>query len=79
MLQIHPNCQCCDKDLPPESTEAMICSFECTFCESCAFEVLDGVCPNCAGNFARRPIRPSSALERYPASNQRIPRSRACA
>ena len=79
MLQIHPNCQCCDKDLPPESTEAMICSFECTFCESCAREVLDGVCPNCRGNFTRRPIRPSDALERYPASDKRIPLSKACA
>ena len=47
MLQLRPNCECCDKDLPPGSREAMICSFECTFCTQCASDVLDGHCPNC--------------------------------
>lgn len=36
MLQLRPNCECCDRDLSPASTEALICSFECTFCRSCA-------------------------------------------
>lgn len=47
MLQLRPNCECCNKDLPPESTEARICSFECTFCATCVETVLKGVCPNC--------------------------------
>lgn len=58
MLEIRPNCECCDKDLPPDSTAAVICTFECTFCLSCANNVLGGCCPNCGGNFVERPIRP---------------------
>ena len=55
MLQLRPNCECCDKDLPPDSTEARICSFECTFCVSCAEGVLHGMCPNCGGELLARP------------------------
>ena len=58
-LQLRPNCEYCDKDLPPHSTEALICSYECTFCAACAVEKLDNVCPNCGGGFAPRPIRPA--------------------
>jgi len=58
-LELRPNCECCDVDLPPASTEAMICTYECTFCERCVREVLHDVCPNCGGGFAPRPIRPS--------------------
>jgi hypothetical protein len=58
-LELRPNCECCDRDLPPESTMARICSFECTFCATCVDEVLQNVCPNCGGGFAPRPIRPS--------------------
>ena len=72
MLEIHPNCECCDKDLPPNSTEAMICSFECTFCRDCVSEILLNVCPNCGGGFVPRPIRPAKALERFPASTKRV-------
>lgn len=61
MLNLHPNCECCDKDLPPESTEAYICSYECTFCVSCVENVLHNVCPNCGGGFCLRPIRPAQA------------------
>ncbi|MFT5114277.1 MAG: hypothetical protein ACI8P9_003613 [Parasphingorhabdus sp.] len=61
MLEIRPNCECCDKDLVPESTEAMICSYECTFCNKCVEEVLENVCPNCAGGFMPRPVRPKVA------------------
>jgi hypothetical protein len=58
MLQLRPSCEHCAKALPPDSTEAMICSFECTFCSSCVSELLCDVCPNCGGGFERRPIRP---------------------
>ncbi len=72
MLQLRPNCECCDKDLPPDSCEAVICTFECTFCASCAESVLKGHCPNCGGNFSLRPIRPAHLLEEYPSSMERV-------
>src|SRR6202030_2375240 len=59
-LAIRPNCEYCDKDLPPESMEARICSYECTFCEDCVEDKLHNVCPNCGGGFAPRPIRPAT-------------------
>ena len=71
MLQLRPNCERCDADLPPES-DARICSFECTFCASCTDGDLKGVCPNCTGELVRRPIRPAAALAKYPASTQRV-------
>ncbi|QXD22519.1 DUF1272 domain-containing protein [Opitutia bacterium ISCC 51] len=58
MLELRPNCELCDKDLPPDSKKAYICSYECTFCSSCIEEVLNNVCPNCGGGFTLRPIRP---------------------
>lgn len=61
MLELRPNCECCDNDLPPESTSAYICSFECTFCVDCVTQRLQGRCPNCGGELVRRPIRPESA------------------
>ena len=72
MLEIRPNCEHCDKDLPNQSEEAVICTFECTFCEECATEVFKNVCPNCSGNFTKRPIRPKKLLEKYPASTVRV-------
>ena len=72
MLEMRPNCECCDRDLPPDSTEAMICTFECTFCADCTRDRLQGVCPNCSGGFTPRPVRPARLLERYPASTQRV-------
>ena len=68
MLEIRPNCEHCNKDLPNTSIEAMICSFECTYCKSCALEIFENVCPTCSGNFVSRPIRPSKYMEEYPAS-----------
>ena len=59
MLQLRPTCEHCNKALPPESTEAMICSYECTFCANCVNDVLFNVCPNCGGGFERRPVRPA--------------------
>ena len=72
MLALRPNCECCDRDLPPESLEARICSFECTFCAECVDKRLGGVCPNCGGNFAPRPIRPPEKLKTSPASTDRV-------
>jgi len=57
-LELRPNCECCDRDLPPHSTIARICTFECTFCAQCVDTVLLNVCPNCGGGFAPRPVRP---------------------
>ncbi|MEJ2417849.1 MAG: DUF1272 domain-containing protein, partial [Exilibacterium sp.] len=59
MLQLRPTCENCNKALPPNSTEAMICSYECTFCSSCVENILENVCPNCGGGFTLRPNRPS--------------------
>ncbi|MGC1468642.1 MAG: DUF1272 domain-containing protein [Sphingorhabdus sp.] len=58
-MELRPNCECCDCDLAPSSTDARICTFECTFCAACVDEVLHNVCPNCGGGFAPRPIRPA--------------------
>lgn len=59
MLELRPNCEHCNKDLPPASAEARICSYECTFCACCADGFLQNVCPNCGGGFAPRPVRPA--------------------
>jgi len=59
MLDLRPTCEHCNKPLPPQLTEARICSYECTFCASCVDTVLGNVCPNCGGGFAPRPIRPA--------------------
>ncbi|MDP3403990.1 MAG: DUF1272 domain-containing protein [Brevundimonas sp.] len=74
MLELRPNCECCDRDLPPDSAEARICTFECTFCADCVAGPLKGTCPNCGGGFASRPIRPATALARFPASIERVVR-----
>lgn len=59
MLELRPSCEHCNKPLPPASTEARICSYECTFCADCVESVLHNVCPNCGGGFAPRPVRPA--------------------
>jgi len=79
MLELRPNCEGCDKDLPPTATDAMICTFECTFCRACVETTLRGVCPNCGGNLCPRPIRPPSALATHPASTRRIRKPEGCA
>ncbi len=79
MLQLRPNCECCNFDLPPESTAARICSFECTFCTSCAEGVLRGKCPNCGGELVARPRRPASKLANSPASTERVFKPAGCA
>ena len=77
MLEMRPSCEHCDAPLPPASTEARICSFECTFCAGCVERVLQNVCPNCGGGFSARPVRPAkdwkggNSLAKYPASTKR--------
>jgi uncharacterized protein len=74
MLELRPTCENCNRDLPPDCTDAMICTFECTFCRTCVDNVLENVCPNCGGGFCSRPVRPFSNwkgdyyLGAYPAS-----------
>jgi len=75
MLELRPNCERCDRDLPPQSADARICTFECTFCASCADGELNGQRPNCIGNLERRPIRPAEKLAKYPASTKRVVRN----
>jgi hypothetical protein len=80
MLQMRPNCECCDRDLGPESQEARICSFECTFCAACAQTRLGGRCPNCGGGLAARPVRAAALLAKFPASSERVLKAhKACA
>jgi uncharacterized protein len=70
MLELRPICENCGKKLPNESNEAMICTFECTFCADCAKHVLYNVCPNCGGGFEKRPSRPKEKLLKYPAKKE---------
>lgn len=79
MLELRPGCECCDRDLPPDSPDARICSFECTFCRSCAEGVLAGRCPNCGGELVARPRRPAEKLEKNPASTNRLVKPQGCA
>lgn len=80
MLELRPNCELCDKDLPPEAADARICSYECTYCTACVEQILFNVCPTCGGGFAPRPIRPRNAwrselglgLANHPASISRV-------
>ena len=78
MLELRPNCECCNVDLPPASTMARICTYECTFCAHCVDEVLYNVCPNCGGGFVPRPIRPQTARREgvsvadHPPSSKRV-------
>lgn len=80
MLELRPNCEWCNRDLPPDAAEARICSYECTYCADCVEQVLRNVCPTCGGGFAPRPIRPRNAwrdgkrlgLAHHPASTVRV-------
>jgi uncharacterized protein len=71
MLEIRCHCECCGTALPPDAANAMICSFECTYCSECVQQRLHDSCPNCGGNLVPRPIRPPQLLEKYPPSTQR--------
>ena len=78
MLELRPSCENCRKALPPHSTEAMICSYECTYCQDCVVSILLNVCPNCGGGFCPRPIRPQKeyvtgvSLQHQPASTKEV-------
>jgi hypothetical protein len=79
MLELRPGCECCDVDLPPDSPDARICSFECTFCAKCAEGVLRGRCPNCGGELVARPRRPAEKLVKNPPSTTRVFKPQGCA
>ena len=78
MLELRPNCECCDRDLSPDAADARICSFECTFCAACADGPLGGRCPNCGGELVRRPVRPADKLSKYPPSATRVVKPAGC-
>ncbi|QUM80453.1 DUF1272 domain-containing protein [Moritella sp. 5] len=78
MLVLRPNCECCNKDLAASAQDALICTFECTFCLQCAENTLNYVCPNCSGNLVPRPIRPADALKNNPASTTRVLKQGGC-
>lgn len=78
MLELRPNCECCDRDLDPSADGAMICSFECTFCNDCAANVLKGKCPNCSGGLVKRPTRAAALLGKFPASTKRVVKEKGC-
>ncbi|MBM4204776.1 MAG: DUF1272 domain-containing protein [Gammaproteobacteria bacterium] len=79
MLELRPNCECCDKDLAPDALDARICSHECTFCTDRTDKVLKGQCPNCGGVLMMRPPRPAAHLSRNPGSQKRILKAGGCA
>ncbi len=78
MLKLRPNCECCDRDLPPDSLEAFMCTYECTFCRDCVETKLAGVCPNCGGELVRRPRRTARMLAKHPASTERVLKPEGC-
>ncbi len=78
MLELRPNCECCNTDLPPDTTDARICSFECTFCSRCAQDRLQGRCPNCGGELVVRPRRPAQKLAKFPAATERVVKPEGC-
>ncbi|MEO1486120.1 MAG: DUF1272 domain-containing protein [Bacteroidota bacterium] len=71
-MEIRLNCENCEKPLPNSSDEAMICSFDCTFCRDCVEEILLNVCPNCGGGFEKRPTRPQQYLKKYPPRSDKV-------
>ena len=75
VLELRPNCECCDRDLDPASPDVFICTYECTWCRDCAENVLRGVCPNCGGELVRRPVRPARLLAVDPPSTRRVLRT----
>jgi hypothetical protein len=78
MLAMRPNCECCDRDLPADAADALICSFECTFCAACGRDRLNGRCPNCAGALTSRPPRAQALWSTFPPSTKRIARAAPC-
>ena len=77
MLELRPNCECCNIDIPAATGAAYICTFECTFCPDCA-ALLGHTCPNCGGELVRRPIRPAAKLLTSPPSTRRVVKEGGC-
>ena len=78
MLALRPNCECCDKDLPYDAADAMICTFECTFCRGCVEQETRRALPELRRQFPGRPIRPAGKLAKYPASTERVFKPQGC-
>ncbi|MEM7292287.1 MAG: DUF1272 domain-containing protein [Pseudomonadota bacterium] len=78
MLEMRPNCECCDCDLPIDAANAMMCTFECTFCRECAQSTLKHICPNCGGNLVERPARPEKYWNTHQASTTRVVKQGGC-
>lgn len=78
MLELRPSCECCDIDLPGDSKDALICSFECTYCRTCAEQTLKGKCPNCGGELQPRPARVGEKLAKNPATTVRTVKAGGC-
>jgi uncharacterized protein len=78
MLSLRPTCECCNRALPFDSTEARICTFECTFCAACASTKLSNICPNCQGELLQRPRRPAALISKHPASTQVVFKAEGC-
>lgn len=78
MLQMRPNCECCDTDLAPDQPGAFICSFECTYCAGCVADRLSATCPNCRGALVPRPVRAGPLLAMAPASTERVIKAGGC-
>ena len=78
-LELRPNCEGCDRDLPANATNAMICTYECTYCADCVSTLLSNVCPNCGGGLVSRPARAADKLGRFPASTKRVVKAAGCA
>ena len=55
-LEMRQRCERCAWPLAPDEDGAFICSYECTFCATCA-NALNGICPNCNAELVRRPRR----------------------
>ena len=72
MLEMRPNCECCDRDLFPEDTSVAICSFECTWCADCVSTFPGGRCPNCDGDLTPRPTRSAAKRLSNPVSTIRV-------
>jgi ribosomal-protein-alanine N-acetyltransferase len=63
MLELKETCELCAKLLTKDSSEAYICSYECTYCATCADEQLKLICPNCKGELQKRPSRKGSIAD----------------
>ncbi|WP_406707457.1 DUF1272 domain-containing protein [Tunturiibacter gelidoferens] len=52
-------CERCNMALDADGI-AFICSYECSFCATCA-QAMNAICPNCGGELVHRPRRKQDA------------------